>query len=132
GMAHGDEIAGQKPVGLRVFPGSITLSSARDRQGIVVQAEYADGSTRDVTGLAAAAIRPGVATVSDGVVAPKAGGKGTLTVGLGGLHAEAAIEVRDAAAIEPIRFRNDVLPVFTRAGCNTGKCHGSASGKDGL
>src|SRR5262249_21547138 len=88
-MAHGDEIAEPKPVGLRVFPTSITLSSARDRQGIVVQAEYADGSTRDVSGLAAATIRPGVAAVSDGVVAPKAGGKGILTVGLGGLHAEA-------------------------------------------
>ncbi len=29
-------------------------------------------------------------------------------------------------------FRNDVLPVLTKAGCNAGKCHGSASGKDGF
>jgi hypothetical protein len=28
-------------------------------------------------------------------------------------------------------FRSDVMPVFFRAGCNAGTCHGSASGKDG-
>ncbi len=34
---------------LGVVPEAIELSTARDRQSIVVQAEYADGSTRDVT-----------------------------------------------------------------------------------
>ena len=29
-------------------------------------------------------------------------------------------------------FRRDVMPVFFRAGCNTGSCHGSARGKDGF
>jgi hypothetical protein len=28
-------------------------------------------------------------------------------------------------------FRHDVMPVFFRAGCNSGTCHGSARGKDG-
>src|SRR4051812_26854582 len=29
-------------------------------------------------------------------------------------------------------FRRDVMPVFFRAGCNAGSCHGSARGKDGF
>ena len=29
-------------------------------------------------------------------------------------------------------FRRDVMPVFFRAGCNQGTCHGSARGKDGF
>ncbi len=29
-------------------------------------------------------------------------------------------------------FRLDVMPVFMRAGCNTGSCHGAARGKDGF
>src|ERR1051325_6375123 len=29
-------------------------------------------------------------------------------------------------------FRNDVLPVLTKAGCNGGSCHGAAAGKGGL
>lgn len=29
-------------------------------------------------------------------------------------------------------FRNDVLPVLTRLGCNSGACHGAAAGKNGF
>ena len=29
-------------------------------------------------------------------------------------------------------FRQDVMPVFFRAGCNAGSCHGAAKGKDGF
>ena len=29
-------------------------------------------------------------------------------------------------------FKNDVLPVFMRSGCNAGDCHGAARGKDGF
>jgi hypothetical protein len=32
----------------------------------------------------------------------------------------------------PPGFRRDVMPIFFRAGCNTGTCHGSARGKDGF
>src|SRR5579871_470044 len=32
----------------------------------------------------------------------------------------------------PASFRLDVEPVFFRAGCNSGGCHGAASGKDGF
>jgi hypothetical protein len=33
---------------------------------------------------------------------------------------------------KPVSFRLDVMPVFFRAGCNQGGCHGAASGKDGF
>ncbi len=32
----------------------------------------------------------------------------------------------------PVSFRLDVMPVFFRAGCNSGGCHGAARGKDGF
>ncbi len=31
-----------------------------------------------------------------------------------------------------ISFKNDVMPTFMRGGCNTGGCHGAATGKDGF
>ena len=37
-----------------------------------------------------------------------------------------------AAAPETISFLNDVLPILTRAGCNSGACHGALAGKGGL
>jgi len=36
------------------------------------------------------------------------------------------------AQLRPISFRLDVMPVFFRAGCNGGGCHGAALGKDGF
>src|SRR5689334_18979998 len=36
------------------------------------------------------------------------------------------------AAEKPVSFRNDVMPVFMVAGCNSGSCHGSARGQDGF
>ena len=40
-----------------------------------------------------------------------------------------------AQAVEPARpvsFLNDVMPILAKAGCNSGACHGSASGKKGF
>jgi hypothetical protein len=36
------------------------------------------------------------------------------------------------SAIPSISFRNQVIPVLTKAGCNSGACHGAAAGKNGF
>ena len=79
---------------IRVVPDAIELSTARDRQAIVVQADFADGSTRDVTAAASASIEPDVATIQDGIVAPKADGRGKLKVSYEGVQAEVPLEVQ--------------------------------------
>lgn len=40
--------------------------------------------------------------------------------------------IKNAAADAPVSFKLDVMPVFMRAGCNVGGCHGAARGKDGF
>jgi hypothetical protein len=37
-----------------------------------------------------------------------------------------------AAAAEPVGFAREVVPVLTRAGCNSGACHGTPAGKNGF
>jgi hypothetical protein len=37
-----------------------------------------------------------------------------------------------AVAPGPVSFRNHVIPVLTKAGCNSGACHGAAAGKNGF
>ena len=37
-----------------------------------------------------------------------------------------------ASAESPISFRNEVLPILSKAGCNTGGCHGALAGKGGF
>src|SRR5262249_53419763 len=120
------------PVRISVLPPAIELSTVRDRQGVIVQAEYADGSTREATFQAKLTLDRPVAKVTAAVLAPLADGDAPLTAAYGGLTATAPVTVRRADRADELRFRTDVLPVLTRAGCNTGKCHGAASGKDGF
>src|SRR5688572_6787369 len=40
--------------------------------------------------------------------------------------------VAEASTLNDVSFRNDVMPVLSRAGCNAGACHGNKSGKGGF
>jgi hypothetical protein len=119
--------------GIEVFPPQIHLTTARDRQSIVVQASFADGITRDVTKEASLSLGdPKLVRRAGSVFHPAADGSTTLTVAYGGKTVTVPVKVAQAAVVPPISFRLDVMPVFMRAGCNTGSCHGSARGKDGF
>jgi hypothetical protein len=118
---------------LEVFPNDVHLSTARDRQSLVVQATYADGITRDVTTQATMnPANPSMVRRDGFVLFPVADGETTLDVTFEGQTVKVPVKVTQAAATLPLSFRLDVMPVFMRAGCNTGSCHGAARGKDGF
>lgn len=129
-------LAGESPavesIRITVAPDSIELSGARDRQGVVVQAELPDGSTKDVTGSVTLILDKPIASITNGFIAPNPAGTATLTVQHSGHTARIPVVVKNPTEAESLRFRTDVLPVLTKVGCNTGKCHGSASGQDGF
>jgi hypothetical protein len=37
-----------------------------------------------------------------------------------------------ATAADPVSFAREVIPIFTKAGCNSGSCHGTPTGKNGF
>jgi hypothetical protein len=120
---------------LKVFPDSIDLNTARDRQSVVVQLVQEDGITRDVTADAQFTLADAnLAKVEDkNVLHPAADGSTTLSVKYSDLPpVTVPVVVKDAKADRPISFKLDVMPVFMRAGCNSGSCHGAARGKDGF
>lgn len=118
---------------IEVFPPDINLETARDRQAFIVQAWYADGLSRDVTAEAKATLaNPAFAKLTENVLTPVADGTTQLNVAFGGKSVAIPVKVATAAVDRPISFKLDVMPVFMRAGCNTGSCHGAARGKDGF
>lgn len=118
---------------LRLAPPTISLSSADDRQTIVVQAIFDDGRTEDVTALSRLRLLdPRLASLNAATLRPLADGETTLTAAYGGETAEVAVSVSEAGVPRAIRFRSDVLPALTASGCNTGACHGSSRGQDGF
>lgn len=118
---------------LSVFPPHINLTTAQDRQLIVVQALFADGLTRDVAAEAQYTLaNPALVRQQAQTFYPLADGTTELTVAYGGQSVVVPVKVERAAETRPISFKLDVMPVFMKAGCNSGSCHGAARGKDGF
>ena len=46
--------------------------------------------------------------------------------------ASVEVEVREFAAGQPINFPNQIVPIFSKFACNSGPCHGKASGQNGF
>ena len=124
----------RKPVSdLRCYPPAISLSGAQARQRIVVQASYSDNITSDVTARARCTIAdPRLARFEQGAVLPLADGKTELRISRAGRTLTVPITITGSATQRPISFKLDVMPVFTKAGCNQGSCHGTSRGKDGF
>src|SRR5438105_3505413 len=118
---------------VEVFPPDINLNTSRARQMFIVKATYADGITRDVTGESKAAFaNPALARLDKNMVYPVADGATQLKVDFGGQSVAIPVKVQNAKSDRPISFKLDVMPVFMKAGCNVGGCHGAARGKDGF
>jgi hypothetical protein len=118
---------------LRVFPPEVSLLTAKDFQSIVVQAVYSDGITRDVTTQAEWNLGEGNLVTRDGNrLKPAADGQAQLTVSFEGQTRQVPVTVAQATAPRPVSFKLDIMPIFMKAGCNSGSCHGAARGKDGF
>lgn len=125
--------AQEKPVSLDVFPAEVHINTIRDRQSFVVQVAYPNGLTRDVT-------KEAKLTLSDATkvklagnnLHPVADGESQLTVEFEGFKKTVPIKVEQATTDRPVSFKLDIMPIFMKANCNTGSCHGAARGKDGF
>jgi hypothetical protein len=127
----------EAPISIEVFPPRVRLDSSRDRQRLIVQAVHADGRTEDVTAAATASFTdPKLAALDRAggtiVIRPLADGAAAIRIEHSGHAREIPLEVVSATSEPPLSFRLDVMPVFARAGCNMGSCHGAARGKDGF
>ena len=133
GSAVADDPAANPVAELKVFPPDVQLRTSRTRQSLVVQATYANGITRDVTAEAKFALADGkLCRFEDHTLHPTADGETQLTVEFAGQKVTVPVKVEQATADRPVSFKLDVMPVFMKAGCNTGSCHGAARGKDGF
>lgn len=120
-------------VQLNVYPLDLNLTTSRDRQQVVVQAVQADGITRDVaTEATFTLVNPALCRRDGSTFYPTADGQTELKVEYGGKSVSIPVKVERAAEARPISFKLDVMPIWMKAGCNTGSCHGAARGKDGF
>lgn len=119
---------------IQLLPRSARLDGPHAGQRFLVEARDPGAWVGDVTPRATFSTdNPKVATVTkDGTVTPVGNGMATLSATVDGQTARAVISVENIDRDAPWSFRNHVLPVLTKAGCNSGACHGAAAGKNGF
>jgi hypothetical protein len=119
---------------LAVHPVKVVLTGSDDAAQLVVTATLADGRLFDLTPFAAYSVADGnlAAVTPAGRVVPKANGATEIAVEFGGKTARVPAEAKHVGDNLPLNFTNQVVPVFTKLGCNSGGCHGKASGQNGF
>jgi hypothetical protein len=117
---------------LQISPSAFTI--AADDPGLqLLLGQDAAGSTRDLTAQATwTAEPPGLVRIdSTGYLRPIKAGKVTVRAAHDGQAVAASITV-DERGHRSWDFGQDIVPILTRSGCNTGSCHGRADGQNGF
>jgi hypothetical protein len=120
--------------GLAVAPTQIALKGIDDAQQLIITATLTDGRLQDLS----TDIKYDVAdskvvrVTSTGRVIPLANGRTEITASFGDKVVKVAVAAESCEVNLPINFGNQVVPIFTKLGCNSGGCHGKASGQNGF
>lgn len=118
---------------LTVMPPEVHLRGLGVRQQLIATTEV-NGRRTDVTRqVVFTSLTPEIISVDErGIVTALADGDGKVSVKTNGIQTEVAVKVTDAATRPPVSLELDIIAILTRAGCNSGHCHGKARGQNGF
>ena len=118
---------------LELVPESVDLTGLNSSSQFLVEKLSGTQQVGQVTsGIKWSTDDSAIATVSDGEVTAVGNGKTTLRAMVDGKNLTARVTVNHADTELTPSFRNHVLAVFAKTGCNSGACHGALAGKGGF
>jgi len=119
---------------LKLLPAEVTLTGPKASQQVIVLSQSDGHFTGDVTQQCKIiSSDPAVAAVdAKGTVRAAGDGTALISATYAGKQTTAKVVVSKVKEPSTWSFRNHVIPVFTRIGCNSGACHGALAGKGGL
>jgi hypothetical protein len=119
---------------LSVLPEKVTLRGADQVQQLVVTGHFANDGLADLTTRAVwRAADPAVAGLEPGgLLVARGNGRTEVTVEVQGKTVKIPVTVEGTEREQPIHFANEIVPLFSKLGCNAGACHGKASGQNGF
>jgi hypothetical protein len=115
---------------LDVFPAQFELNGPHEGRQLLVTG----AGQRDLTRTATYSAEPAniVRVSTQGFVRPIGQGAATIRIETDGQKREVKVTVKELDETKPLHFANDIMPILTRHGCNSGGCHGRASGQNGF
>jgi hypothetical protein len=119
---------------LTVFPATVTLKGLDDSAQLVITAQLAGGKLQDLTGdVKYELANEKVARITtNGRIMPSANGTSEITIRYGDKTAKLTLKTESCDVDLPINFGNQIVPIFTKLGCNSGGCHGKSGGQNGF
>jgi hypothetical protein len=119
---------------LEVTPAKIALKGLDDAQQLVLTVRLAGDRLQDLTGdVKYEVANSKVARVTtSGQVIPVSNGATEVTATYGDKVVKVPITATSCDVNLPINFTNQIVPIFSKLGCNGGGCHGKASGQNGF
>lgn len=119
---------------IRVSPDIVEISSPETSDQILVTVTDANGQSIDATRSAVFSVADSnIAQVSGtGQVRPRNDGETSISIQVGSQVAQCQVRVSGIIAPSPVSFRQDIIPIFSKSGCNSGGCHGKAAGQNGF
>ncbi|MBO10734.1 MAG: hypothetical protein CMJ68_08235 [Planctomycetaceae bacterium] len=118
---------------IRVTPNPISLGGSNRLQQLQVTATGPDGRLFDVTHHATLRIGDSNTAVLEGTtLRGVADGDTQLNVLYGNHAVTLKVAVSDQGTFPPVHFKNDIMPILSKLGCNSGGCHGKQSGQNGF
>ena len=125
-----------KKTGLVAGPTQVTLTGKGASQKLAVAVRFDSGAELDVTSRAKYALSKAAKKIIKvdkfGVITPLADGEATIKVSHSGKSAWVKVTVVEAALAREFSFAHDIVPILTKAGCDSLTCHGSPVGKNGF
>lgn len=126
-------ISGSAIAEVRLLPAKVTLTGAKARHRVLVEAVTGKNLTGSVDGdIQYASDDLQVVRFENGTLIPVGNGTAIVraTSPLG--TAMAQVTVKDVGQPFEWTFRNHIQPIFARSSCNSGACHGALAGKGGF
>ncbi|HBN75325.1 MAG TPA: S-layer protein [Planctomycetaceae bacterium] len=117
-----------------ILPAEVVISDPSATQQLLLQNSKGEEVGSQITeGVEWKSSDVSIAKISsDGEVTPVANGKVTISAVHQNVTSEATVTVQNVEQKNPPSFRHDILPVLSKAGCNSGACHGALAGKGGF
>lgn len=115
--------------------GQPVLQGRNARKQLIVTGSYSSGQKHDLThSVAYSTDKPQVLTIdATGLVTPLTDGDATVTArSSDGKTATVALKTERCTEELPVHFVNEIVPLFTKLGCNAGGCHGKSDGQNGF
>ncbi|MCK5920862.1 MAG: hypothetical protein KAG66_07965 [Methylococcales bacterium] len=117
-----------------IVPGDFLLDGPEARQHILVLEKEGGVFAGTIENAQLISSDPKIVTIdqANGVAIPKKNGSVTISAKTSKGVAKAKVTVKNFSGDFAWSFRNHVLPVLSKRGCNTGACHGAVAGKGGF